>query len=262
MSEDSFYLADGDAWLSTTKTRGPWSPKHQHAGPPCALLARAMEQVVGEGFRFVRVNVEIPRPVPIERLYATAKIVRSGRSVRYASAELKDEAGKLLMQATGVAIRETTLELPAYSEYDNASVLPVAESADFEFPFFFPDLDGYNLAMEKRCGGGEFMSGKCAVWMRMRVPLIAGETPSPLQRVMTAADSGSGVSMALDPKEYTFLNPDLTVYLRRYPVGEWVCLDGITVPDESGIGLASTGLRDKQGLIGQGLQSLLINKRE
>lgn len=261
MSATSFYIADGDTWLSTEMTRGPWSIEHQHAGPPSALLGRALENIIGEGFRFVRINIEIPRPVPVARLSVSARLDRSGRSVRYASAELKDESGVLLMQATGVAIREAHVELPAQQNHDDRVVNLPEASADFEFPFFHPGMDGYHLAMEKKQADGVFLTGKCAVWMRMKLQLVEGETPSPLQRVLAAADSGSGVSMALDPKDYTFLNPDLTIYLRKYPAGEWVCLDGVTVPDSFGIGLATTHLRDEQGLIGEGLQSLLINRR-
>ncbi len=258
---ESFYIKDGDAWISTRATRGPWSPDHQHAGPPIALLARAMEQIAGEGFRFVRINVEIPRPVPIARLQVTATLDRSGKSVRYLSAELRDEAGTLLIQATGVAMREAEVPMPDYELHDPVE-MPLPDQCDkFEYPFKTFSSEGYDTAMQKQHAKGEFLSGKCAVWFRMKVALVAGETPSALQRVMVAADSGSGISMLMTPEEYTFPNPDLTVYLRRYPQGEWICLDGLTVPHESGIGITTTHLRDEEGLFGEGLQSLLINKR-
>lgn len=259
--QDSFYIANGETFISTESTRGPWSLEHQHAGPPAALLARAMEQAVGAGFRFVRVNVEIPRPVPIAELRVESKIDRAGRSVQYASAELFDMDGKLCMQATGVAMRETEVELPEYQLHDDRELPGPDTGENFSYPFFAPDFHGYDNVIDKRLADGEFLSGRCAVWMNMTIPLVAGEETSPLQRVMTVADSGSGVSMALHTDDYVFMNPDLTVYLRRYPVGEWVCLDGTTVPHESGIGLASTHLRDAEGLIGEGLQSLLVNKR-
>jgi hypothetical protein len=95
--------------------------------------------------------------------------------------------------------------------------------------------------------------------MRMRQPLLAGAAPSPLQRVMIAADSGNGVSMVLDPRQHTFVNPDLTVYLHRQPVGEWVCLDARTIPQQHGIGIADARLLDEQGPIGRSVQSLVID---
>ena len=30
------FVPDGDGWLATSHTRGPWSPVHQHGGPPAA----------------------------------------------------------------------------------------------------------------------------------------------------------------------------------------------------------------------------------
>ena len=74
----------------------------------------------------------------------------------------------------------------------------------------------------------------------MRVPLVEGEEPSPLVRVMAAADSGNGVSATLDWNEWLFINTDLTVHLHRMPEGEWVCLDAVTIPEPNGIGMADT----------------------
>ena len=51
---------------------------------------------------------------------------------------------------------------------------------------------------------------------------------SPVQRLMTCVDSASGVSAALDPGEWGFLNTELTVHVLRPPVGDWVCLDAET----------------------------------
>ena len=130
---------------------------------------------------------------------------------------------------------------------------------------FFPtgQARGYHTAMEYRFVRGGFLeSGPATVWMRMRVPLVEGEEPSPLQRVMTAADSGNGVSAALDWRRYLFINVDLSVHLHRMPVGEWVCLDAITLPERNGVGLADTALHDTEGPIGRGLQTLLVGLRE
>ncbi len=37
---DAFYERDGERFLATELTRGPWDPDAQHAGPPAALLGR------------------------------------------------------------------------------------------------------------------------------------------------------------------------------------------------------------------------------
>ena len=103
--------------------------------------------------------------------------------------------------------------------------------------------------------------GPATVWMRMAVPLLAGEEPSPLQRVLAAADSGNGVSAALDWSRYLFINVDLSVHLHRLPEGEWVCLDAVTLPEPNGIGMADTRLLDERGPIGRAAQTLLVADR-
>ena len=72
--------------------------------------------------------------------------------------------------------------------------------------------------MEYRFVSGRFLEpGPATVWMRMRDALVAGEQPTPLQRVLVAADSGNGVSATLDWSRYLFINVDLSVHLHRLP---------------------------------------------
>ncbi|MDX1496073.1 MAG: thioesterase family protein [Salinisphaeraceae bacterium] len=255
---DSFFIPQANGqWLATENTIGPWSAEHQHAGPPAALLGRALESVLPDGFRFARVTCEILRPVVVGQLLIEAELSKQGRAVCYARASLRDSQQRVLMQATGLAIRETQFEygeLTLPVERD----LPLPDAAQaFDFSFFRTPV-GYHTAMELRLADGEPGAGPTAMWMRMKIPLVPDEQPSPLQRVLCAADSGNGVSMVLDKSKFNFMNPDLCVYLHRYPQGEWVCLDAATTPDVSGIGLAESQLRDESGPIGRGLQSLFI----
>ena len=80
-------------------------------------------------------------------------------------------------------------------------------------------------------------------------------------RTLLVADSGSGVSMVVDPMKYTFMNVDLTVILHRDPVGEFVLLDAATTMSGTGTGLAETRLSDSSGLVGSGVQTLLVAPR-
>ena len=64
----AFYVPDGDRFRSTDWTRGPWDPRQQHAGPPTALLGRAIEGLEGsERFTVARLSVELLRSVPLDR---------------------------------------------------------------------------------------------------------------------------------------------------------------------------------------------------
>jgi hypothetical protein len=103
--------------------------------------------------------------------------------------------------------------------------------------------------------------GPATAWGRLRVPLVAGEEPSGLQRLMVLADCGNGVSNSLPIEDWLFINPDLTVHLGRYPRGEWLCLDATTTADAHGFGVATSTLYDQAGAVGYGAQSLFIGHR-
>src|SRR4030095_5159975 len=106
---------------------------------------------------------------------------------------------------------------------------------------------------------GSFLElGPATVWSRMRHPLVAGEVPSPLCRVLVAADSGNGGSATLDFRRWRFINPDLTVYLLRPPTGEWVALEAATTA-AAGIGLADTTLHDQQGPLRPAAQEVFLD---
>ena len=256
--QPAFFIPDGDRFVSTASTRGPWSRDYQHGGPPAALLTRALERVAGDGVLLTRVTFDFVRPVPIATLAVRSEVVRAGGKVRRLRADLTTTDGTLLVYASAVALR--TAVLPATLGDDEPAPLPPERSVPFQFEFF-PDAIGYHTAMETRVASGTWGKGPMTAWMRPRVPLVDGESLSPLQRLMTAVDSASGVAVVLEPAHFTFVNADLTVALHRPPVGEWICLDAATVAEAHGIGLTRARLWDARGAFGVSLQSCLAEKR-
>jgi hypothetical protein len=124
-------------------------------------------------------------------------------------------------------------------------------------------VDGYLSAIEWRRVRGAFGEpGPATEWTRMRYPLVAGEEPSPLERILAVADSGNGISGELDLRRWLFINPELTVHLFREPAGEWICLDAQSNIAAGGAGLATSVLSDTAGPVGVGAQSLLVTPRE
>jgi hypothetical protein len=77
----AFYLPDGDGFVATEHTRGPWSPKHQHGGPPAALIAHVAEAMAPE-LVIARMTVDFLRPVPIDRLGVRVETLRAGSKVQ------------------------------------------------------------------------------------------------------------------------------------------------------------------------------------
>lgn len=259
---DAFYSRDGDLFRATELTRGPWDPGAQHAGPPAALLGHAIERLPEtEDFQVGRVTFEILRSIPIAPLRVQARVARPGRRVQMIEAELRDEAGEVLMLARAWRIRKDKLDLPAEALVASQPPAPPEDGREAEF-FPTEQEHGYHSAMELRFVAGGFLEpGPATAWLRMRQPLVAGEEPTPLQRVLIAADVGNGISAALDFRRFLFINVDLTVHLERMPKGEWIGVDAVTLPRPRGLGTAESTLFGDEGRIGRALQTLLISER-
>jgi hypothetical protein len=199
--------------------------------------------------------------VPVAELDVTSSVLRPGRSVELVQAEI-GRAGRVAARATGWRIRRTehTLpSLPAVHEDVRDEPVPAFPADVLELPDEW--RGGYIRSMEWRVAEGSWTEpGPAKVWGRMRYPLVAGEEPSGLQRVLTIADSGNGVSSVL-PMSWFFINTDLTVHLAAEPTGEWICLDARTRVDPGGFGLASSRLFDRERLVARGAQALYIGPR-
>ena len=265
---DSFYEPDGELYLSTELTRGPWDPKAQHAGPPAALIGREVERLGGGRVggedgppaQVGRITYEVLRSVPIAPLRVEARIVRPGKRVEMFEATLSDEAGEPLMRAQGWRLRTEAVSFPPLEPAPEA---PLGPDSGEPGALFHTGYDvGYHTAMEYRFTRGAFMEqGPATVWMRMAVPLIPGEQPSPLQRVLAVADSGNGISAVLSWDEWLFINPELTVHVQRPAEGDWIVLDAATTIAPGGAGVARSVLSDERGPVAYGAQSLLVAPR-
>jgi hypothetical protein len=113
-----------------------------------------------------------------------------------------------------------------------------------------------------RAARGRFgVPGPGAIWYRVDRPLVEGFSVSPAMRAVVAADFCNATSPALDFREWTFINADLTVSLARQPVGTWILLDAQSVIGPDGAGLATAKLADSAGYFGRAVQSLVVEKR-
>jgi Acyl-CoA thioesterase C-terminal domain len=91
------------------------------------------------------------------------------------------------------------------------------------------------------------------------VPIVAGEEPTPFQRICPLADCLNGISFNTWLDAVWFVNADLTVSLHRDPVGEWFCARAVSHWEPTGIGLAEAALFDVEGHVGAASQNLLLS---
>ncbi len=255
---DALFHPDGDRYVPTELTRGPWDPDAMHGGAPGALLARAIEAFEpGPASHVARLTIDLLRPVPLVPVEVRTRMVRPGKKVQIVEASVI-AADTEVVRMTALRLREVELALPDLSDGGRLEPGPTAGE-------HYEDTGALDFghAMDISHARGSFETrGPAAVWFRLNVPVVAGEPASPLSRVAAAADFGNGISAPLDWNQgWTFINPDLTVYLHRLPEGEWVGLDAVTWPEGSGVAVAEAALHDERGRIGRSVQSLLLDRR-
>lgn len=250
---------DGDRFQATFSTTGPWFADAQHAGPPSALLIRALERCPdGAGGQLARVTVELLGPVPAGEVRVRAEVERPGRAVALLAAELF-AGGRPVLRAR--AWRIAAGDTAAVAVGDGAALAgPQTVRARVGRPPGW--LPGFIDSMEWRwLRGGLAEPGPGTAWARQRVPLVDGEQPSPLQRLALVADSGNGVAAPLDLTRWLFVNTELTLHLHRAPRGEWMAVDAHTVIGPAGVGTVSGLLFDEHGPVGRSAQALVVRPR-
>ena len=253
-----FEPAGPGRYLATEATAGPWSSAAQHGGPPSALAARELERhEPDDGMRLARVAVDILRPVPVGVLTVKTRTMRPGKRVALLDAVV-ESGGQEVLIARGWRIARSGATPAVFNDEPPPEVPATSVSPSFPGGH----VDGYLSEIDWRFVSGNFDEpGPCQTWARPRIRLLPGEDLSPMCRALLVADSGSGISMTLDPSRFIFINVDLTVVLHRDPVGEWVLLDAVSTMGGTGTGLAETRLSDTASVVGIGLQTLLIAPR-
>jgi hypothetical protein len=265
MDEAAVFVERDGGYVATELARGPWDPGAQHGGAPAALLMREFERMPAEGLAIARITYELLRPAPIGELFVESEVVRHGRRVQLLEASLRTPEGKEVVRARALQVTPTDsggtvteAEPPPAGPESGREYGPAVDGRSFKpphRPIFAPD------AIEIRFVEGAFGGGPSTGWFRLRVPLVAGEQPSPLQRLAAAADFGNGISAILHWSAFTFINPDLTIYLDRSPVGEWIGLAARTIIAPGGVASSESVLYDERGRVGRAIQSLLVAPR-
>ena len=254
---DALFIRKGNAFEPTELTRGPWDPNAQHGGAPAALIAGELERA-SDGRPFARLALHLMRPVPLVPLTVEIRMDRDGRRARRMRADLK--AGDDVV-CFGYALQiqgdpEPVPEVPLCGQ------IPLGPEQGEDAPRFTDySMFGGDAVEVRFVKGGFFEAGPATAWFRLKVPVVGDEPPSPLERAMAAADFGNGISAAVDWDNFTFVNPELTVFMLRQPQGEWIANDAVTAIDPGGIGLADATLHDEHGPFARALQSLYVAAR-
>ena len=253
------FTEEGDTLEPSAYSASPWREDVQHGGAMLGVLARAFELFPSaKPVQVTRMTVDMMRAAPVAPIQTPTRMLREGRMVEVLEASIVSK-GEEFVRATALRTRVTDIDTSALRESPGGT----RRFTDQEYSpargvVFFARC----LQMQPGQGPHHGM-----VWYRLRTPFVAGETPSPLVRVATAADFAYGTSMLLRSKrepdyvpdrDFNIINPDTTISLLRPLEGEWVGLEGQTLLSDIGSGLASTTIWDERGIAGHISQSVLV----
>ncbi len=258
--EQAIYRQLERSVLASGWARGPWDPEAQHGGPTAAILMRALEQLddLDGSLALARVTYELIRPAPLGELLVQARIARPGRRIQLLEAELRTPDGTEVVKARALRIARAPLDAGAQP----APPPPGPHGLEADARFAAGAQMYVGGAIEVRMASGHFFErGPASAWFRLRRPLVQGEQPTALQRLVAAADFPNGISAEVDWGEYLFINPDLTVHVEREPRGEWIGLEARTRIVRDGVGIAEAVLHDQHGRVGRSVQSLYVARR-
>lgn len=234
--------------------RGPWDPNTLHGRVLAGALAHNAERKFGApGFRPARLTVDMYRVPVFAPVEVNSRLVRDGNRIRVVDADLVVD-GAPTARASIVFLREaeqpegTVWSPPAWDVPSPAALEP-------------PQASGRPQMWETRVIDNGFGSTKQKrTWLREVRPLVEGEELTPFVRAAFASDFTNPFANS-GSAGLQYVNADISLYLHRLPVGEWLGFEVVEHHAADGIAVGECALYDETGALGRSLVCGLANRR-
>ena len=235
-AQPALYRRDGDVYVPQSPARGPWDPDAQVGGAPAALLTTLVDTAPSiNPMQLARFTLDLLRPVPMQPLGASVRIVRDGKRSQVLEASLTSD-GVEVARASALRILLSPNTEPWCTESDAHPVwAPVEWQPETLAHSALPG--GLDESADLRFTG----PGQYPCWARLKVAVVAGEEVRPLARLGFVADFASYI--AQPPRDgLAGINADISFNVIRSPLSEWLSVDGRGW-------LSHAGMSQLQGLI-------------
>jgi len=251
---EPFFKRDGTSgwFVPQPVCAGPWDPTSLHGRVVAGLLAAEVERAHrAPDLIPARITVDLYRLPGFDPLRVEHEVVREGRRIRVVNAEIF--SGEKSVGHAAVQLLRTAS--------DPAGTVWKPDDWDAPGPDAVAPQDGNAMGRmweTRLIAGGMGASGVRRLWMRDIRELIEGEPISPWQRVALAADFASPYANAGD-QGLQFINTDITLYLHRLPVTDWVGFEVVDHQSAEGVANGQCALYDESGRIGSSTVAALAN---
>ena len=256
MSNEPFFRRVGETYQPTPSSRGPWSPTSLHGRVVAGLLAHEIEQRYGEpDFMPARFTIDMYRLPDLSAATLKVTPIREGHRIKVIDAEYSVN-GLSMARATCVFLRK--------SENPEGNVW-TPPNWDAPKPADIPAPEDQRSAMggmwaTRQISGGFGTVGEKRLWMSEVRDLVEGEAFTPFTRVAVAADFASPFANSGD-QGLGWINADITLYLHRLPVTEWIGFEVKNHGATAGVAIGECWLYDEQGPIGTSSVMALAQRR-
>ncbi len=247
---EASFTPDGDRLVPTASARSPWSDDMVNGHHVGGLVAWGVERDDADpDLQLARLTVDMVRPVPMRPLRVLARRVRDGRRLRAVDVGVLDGDVEV---ARGSALLLRRSEHP-----DGEPWAP--EPWDVPPPEAIEGATGGSMSFEIR-PVGDWNGARGRVWLRERVEFVAGQPLTPALRAALMADFANPVANSARGG-LAFINADLTMYLARDPVGEWIGVEATGHVGADGVGVGTAWMYDREGRIGSCVAAALADPR-
>jgi hypothetical protein len=256
MTNQPFFTRDQDTFIPTPVASGPWDAKSLHGRVIIGLLASAIEQRHGaDDFVPARLTVDMFRLPNLSPVEVNTRLVRDGLRIRLVEADFYS-AGAAMARASCQLLRKT--EKPAGTVWSPPN-WDVPAPGDISAPTD-PRLGMHGKWTTRPIVGAMGTVGPRRLWMSEVRDLVEGVPLTPFVRVAVAADFASPFANAGD-QGLGYINSDVTLYLHRLPVKEWIGFEVVNHQATDGIAIGECFLYDQQGPIGSSTVAALAQRK-
>jgi acyl-CoA thioesterase len=220
------------------------------------LLAHEIEARHGNAdFLPARLTVDMYRLPGFDPIEVTTRAVREGKRIKVIDAEFIS-GGVAMARATCQLLRRT--QNPEGLVWSPANWSVPAPDQIVPPPERRSMLGG--MWEIRPISGAMGTLGPRRVWMREVRELIGSVALTPFVRAALASDFASPFANAGD-KGLGYINSDVTLYLHRAMLGEWIGFEVVNHHATEGLAIGECFVYDQQGPIGSATVAALAQKR-